>query len=146
MKSRLIPSALLAALVLSFAPSLSAQEEAATDSSVPEWQMSFENLSPEDRKRYGELLMRASTLFNQKRIFEALNAAYDAQAVFDENPAALNLLGACYVEFRDFAKARELFNEALGLSPANTSVLFNLAEMDFVTGAVYFVDGGRALA
>ena len=75
----------------------------------------------------------SSTLFNQKRIFEALNAAYDAEAIFDKNPAALNLKGACCVEFRAFDQARALFKQALTLSPGSTSVLFNLAEMDFVT-------------
>ena len=145
MRRPFLPFAILAALALSITPPLAAQGEAdpitpdavkapkATDAEVPEWQMSFENLSPEDRQRYGELLMRATTLFNQKRIFEALNAANEAEAIFENNPAIMNLKGACHVEFRSFEKARGFFNKALVLSPGNVSVLFNLAEMDFVT-------------
>lgn len=130
----LLTSSLLTALVLTIAPPLSAQEDEPARPDVPAWQMNFENLPPEDRQRYAELMMRASTLFNQKRIFEALNAANDAAAIFDSDPACMNLKGACYVEFRDFPTARDLFLKALALTPDNTSVLFNLAEMDFVTG------------
>ena len=80
---------------------------------VPEWQMDYENLTREDRENYAELISEASRLFNQKRIFESLNALGEAEAIFDEFPTALNLEGACYVEFRDFGKAREKFNRAL---------------------------------
>ena len=44
-----------------------------------------------------------------------------------------NLKGSCYVEFRSFAKGREAFQRALALDPDNSGILFNLAEMDFVT-------------
>ena len=113
------------------APEPGVPEEAAAE--VPAWQMKFENLPPETRSDYAKLVNQASQLFNQKRIFEALNKALEAEAIFDESPGALNLKGACYVEFRDFAKARQFFKEALALSPESPNVIFNLVEMDFVT-------------
>ena len=135
MKRPILRFALLAALALSSTPLLPAQDVGEpTAESVPEWQMNFENISPEDRARYSEALMRGTTLFNQKRILEAINSVNDAMDIFDSAPAAMNLKGACYVEFRHFDKARELFQQALTLAPKSTSILFNLAEMDFVTG------------
>lgn len=131
---RLLP--LLTALTLS--PFLSAQEETpaknnTTEQEVPAWLMRYENLPPEEKESYREALGKASRLFNQKRVFEALNTIYEAEKIFDGNPAALNLKGACYVEFRDFDQARVYFNEALAISPASPNVIFNLVEMDFVT-------------
>jgi tetratricopeptide (TPR) repeat protein len=126
-----IPKSLLPYLaILALTPTLSAQDENAP---VPEWQQKLENLSPEDKKSYATALGEGSRLFNQKRIFEALNSVYDAEKIFPQNPAALNLKGACYVEFRDFTRARACFDEAIALTPGNPSVLFNLVEMDFVT-------------
>lgn len=146
MKYRILaPMTLLVAVFAACAP-CSAQEAAqetdpdatnadpAEPTAVPAWQMNFENLSPEKKKEYSQLIAQTSQLFNQKRIFEALNKALEAEAIFDENPGALNLKGACYVEFRDFDKARQFFNEALALAPESPNVLFNLVEMDFVTG------------
>jgi tetratricopeptide (TPR) repeat protein len=119
---------------------------------VPEWQMEFENLHPEVRRKYLETVSDAAVLFNQKRIFESLNRIAEADVIFENNPAALNLKGACYVEFRDFGKARECFDRALELQKevlvgvdkltpeerrkrlsSVANVLFNIAEMDFVT-------------
>lgn len=126
-----IPKSLLPHLaILALTPTLSAQDENAP---VPEWLQKLENLSPEDKKTYATTLGEGSRLYNQKRIFEALNSVYDAERIFAQNPAALNLKGACYVEFRDFTRARIYFNEAVTLAPDNPSLLFNLVEMDFVT-------------
>ena len=126
-----IPKSLLPYLaILALTPTLSAQDENAP---VPEWQQKLENLSPEDKKTYAATLGEGSRLYNQQRIFEALNSLYDAERIFAQNPAALNLKGACYVEFRDFTRARICFNEAIALAPDTPSLLFNLVEMDFVT-------------
>lgn len=43
-----------------------------------------------------------------------------------------NLRGACFVERRDFALAKESYEKAAGLQPENPSIRFNLAEVDFV--------------
>lgn len=119
--------------IIALAPALSAQDAENDTASIPEWQQKLENLSPEDKKAYAKALGEGSRLFNQKRIFEALNSVYDAEKIFAQNPAALNLKGACYVEFRDFQRARASFDEAITLAPKNPNVLFNLVEMDFVT-------------
>ncbi|NNC88764.1 MAG: hypothetical protein HKN82_09940 [Akkermansiaceae bacterium] len=119
---------------------------------IPPWQMEFENLSLEARRDYGSILGDAARLFGQKRIFEALNRIADADEIFPDNPVALNLKGACYVEFRDFEKAREVFSLAFDKQKVVLSdienlpdekryarmasvadILFNIAEMDFVT-------------
>ncbi len=120
---------------------------------VPEWQMAYENLKEEVRKKYSGHLYEASRLFNQKRVIESLNELAEAEKLFDQGPAALNLRGACYVEFRNFEGARTAFQKALELQQAYLkditavrgeerlrrmrpviNILFNLAEMDFVTG------------
>ncbi|MDA0765688.1 MAG: hypothetical protein O3A87_03605 [Verrucomicrobia bacterium] len=126
---RLFP--LLAILALS--PSLPAQDEPAPAEPIPAWMQAFENLPREQKEAYGKAISEGGRLFNQKRIFEALNAVYEAEEILKQNPAALSLKGACYVEFRDFPRARACFDEALALSPKNPNVLFNLVEMDFVT-------------
>ena len=129
--SLLLRSALFAGLLTAGLP-LQAQD-APDASEVPAWQMKFENLPPEIRQQYGELVSESSRLFNQKRIFESLNKAIEAENIFDGNPGALNLKGACYVEFRDFTKARKYFEKALVLAPKSPNIVFNLVEMDFVT-------------
>lgn len=129
-----IPRPLLSCLaILALTPVLHAQEAGANRGNIPEWQQKLENLSPEDKQAYATALAEGSRLFNQKRIFEALNSVYDAEKIFAQNPAALNLKGACYVEFRDFPQARACFDEAIALAPGNPNVLFNLVEMEFVT-------------
>jgi tetratricopeptide (TPR) repeat protein len=100
---------------------------------VPAFVAKFGNLPEEDRKNYGEHKLKAEQYFRQKRTFEALDEIHQALAIFDEDPAMWNLLGSCHVEFRSFEKAREAFQRAIALNPGNTGVLFNLAEMDFVT-------------
>jgi tetratricopeptide (TPR) repeat protein len=122
------------------------------DKIVPDWQLAFKGLAKSERTAYAKHIVEASRLFNQKRIIEALNEVAEAVKVFDQGPAALNLLGACQVEFRNFDKARDAFEKALELQGQYLkdiegvkgvtrhrrmrpviNILFNLAEMDFVT-------------
>jgi tetratricopeptide (TPR) repeat protein len=72
-------------------------------------------------------------LYGQKRIFESLNEIAEAEKIQKEYPGTLNLKGLCYLEFRDFKIAREHFVAALALSPKDGKIIFNLAELDFVT-------------
>jgi len=91
----------------------------------------FSNLPEEKRKEFLQHLQEASKLFSQKRIFETLDEIEKADAIFPDSPEIENLRGSCYVEFRDFDRARKIFEKALELSPDSTSVLFNIAEVDF---------------
>ena len=119
---------------------------------VPQWQKDFEALGTAKQASYRDKLKEAGRLFNQKRIIEALNELADAQRIFPNEPGALNLVGACHVEFRNFSKARAAFEEALKLQDDYVrsikvlngeararkikpvlNILFNLVEMDFVT-------------
>ncbi len=93
----------------------------------------FSNLSAADQKTYARSLQEANTYFRQKRIFEAIDKVKETQAIIKDGPDALNLLGACYVEFRDFDRAREYFQRSVELSPDSPSVRFNLCEIEFVT-------------
>jgi tetratricopeptide (TPR) repeat protein len=122
--------ALLALALTTFTPLL-AQEAPAEDS--PAWLNKFLNLAPTDQKKFEGHFMEAARLFGQKRIFETLNEITEAEKIYKEYPSTLNLKGACYVEFRDFKIARENFVAALALSPKSADIIFNIAEVDFVT-------------
>lgn len=96
------------------------------------WQ-EFMNLPLQQRKEYGAKLLKVQNLFNQKRIFDALEKLDELDKIFPNHPAALNIKGACYVEIRAFDKANAIFQKILDVAPENTNVQFNLAEVDFVT-------------
>ena len=137
--------------------SLPAQEQASAlaareESVVPQWQKDFESLDPDKQKAYRTSLLEARRLFGQKRIIESINQIAEARKIFPDDPDALNLLGACQVEFRSFDKARSAFEAALEKQGAYLqdiaelrgdarkrrmrpvlNILFNIAEMDFVT-------------
>ena len=96
-------------------------------------QEAFLNLPEEERKEFVKHLSEASRLFQQKRIFEVLDELHKAKEIFADSPEIYNLSGSCYVEFRNFDKALEEFHQADKLSPGNSSVEFNIAEVLFVT-------------
>lgn len=96
------------------------------------WQ-EFSNLPIEKRNEFGAKFTKAQNMFNQKRIFDTLEALDVLDSIFVDHPSVLNLRGACYVEIRAFSKADVIFKKILKISPENTNVLFNLAEIDFVT-------------
>jgi tetratricopeptide (TPR) repeat protein len=100
---------------------------------LSEVQKEFSNLPEQKRIDYLKFVNEASRLFNQKRIFEAMAQIDEARKIFDRNVDIFNLLGSCYVEFRDFSKAREFYDKALALEPKSSVILFNLAELEFVT-------------
>ncbi len=126
-------STALALLLLS--ASLQAQEAGpdGQQGGVPAYVAAFENLAKEERENYGALKLKAQQFFRQKRIFEALEEVHSALKIYDGDPGLWNLKGSCYVEFRSFEKALESFAKAYEIAPASTGILFNLAEMDFVT-------------
>lgn len=100
---------------------------------IQEINQEFSNLPKKDREAYTQKLIKVQNLFNQKRIFDALEKIDELDKMFPNHPAALNIKGACYVEIRAFKKAHAIFTDILRVSPNNTNVLFNLAEVDFVT-------------
>lgn len=100
---------------------------------VPAYVIKFGNLPQEKREAYGGHKLKAEQFFRQKRTFESLDEIHQALLIFDEDPGMWNLMGSCHVEFRSFEKASEAFRRALALNEKNTGILFNLAEMDFVT-------------
>lgn len=106
---------------------------AAADSPAVDMWREFTNLPKEKRQEFAQLLLKTQNLFNQKRIFDALEKLDELDKIFPDHPAALNIRGACYVEIRAFEKANAIFEQVLKISPKNVNVLFNLAEVDFVT-------------
>jgi tetratricopeptide (TPR) repeat protein len=100
---------------------------------VPAFQQEFSNLPKEKREEYEAKLAEAQRLFAQKRVFETIGKANEAAAIFKNGPELQNLLGACQVEFRDFEKAMEHFKAADKLAPGEPTILFNIAELNFVT-------------
>ncbi|MDP0489578.1 MAG: hypothetical protein Q7Q71_00840 [Verrucomicrobiota bacterium JB023] len=119
-------------LTSSFAPGQAAGGERKIED-VPAFKLAFDNLPEESRRAYFEHKLRAEQFFRQKRIFESLDEIFHASEIFKQDPALWNLKGSCHVEFRSFKKAREAFQKALALQPNNTGIMFNIAEMDFVT-------------
>ena len=122
--------ATLSALVAIIGLSDSAWAQTSGTSSYSE---RFLELSDSKKKSFTEHLFEAQKLFNQKRIFECLDALTEANLILPNHPNVLNLYGACYVEFRDFKKATRTFEKALKEQPEDVNVLFNLAEISFVT-------------
>ena len=115
---------------------LSFAQEAAPDTpevKKPQFILELEALTQDQKKSYFALYQKADQLFNQKRIFECLDTVHKIHQIYDGNPASLTIKGACYVEFRNFPKARAAFSKALKSSPYNFNVSFNLAEISFVT-------------
>lgn len=96
-------------------------------------QREFLNLPEEQRTEFAKHFGEASRFFQQKRIFECLDAISEAEKIFAKSAELLNLRGSCYVEMRAFDKAMTAFDEALKISPDNTSIRFNVAEVLFVT-------------
>ena len=96
-------------------------------------QKDFLNLPADDRKKFIENFNEASRFFQQKRIFECLDALHEAEMLFSDSAELENLRGSCYVEMRAFDKALASFRKALEFNPKNNSVRFNIAEVLFVT-------------
>lgn len=92
----------------------------------------FGNLPEEQRVAYNEHAQEASRLFGLKRVFETLDSIYECEKILKDDPGIVNLKGACYIEFRDFVKAKEAFLHAQSLSGQNIGIEFNLAEIEFV--------------
>lgn len=118
-------------------PTPAAEDQAAAPAKEapqkPQYILDLESLPKEELEEYRSLLMRASALFQQKRIFECLETIEEAHAIYDKAPNSLNLQGACYVEFRNFDKARMAFAKTEKASPGSPNVRFNLAEIEFVS-------------
>ncbi len=93
----------------------------------------FSNMSEEDRTTYGKFFVDAQSFYRQKRIFECMQAIAEASAIFKHDARLWNLEGSCYVQIRNFTKAKASFQKAVELSPKQPSLLFNMAEMDFVS-------------
>lgn len=96
-------------------------------------QIAYSNLPEEKRETFMKHRNEAYRLFNDKRIVEAHEEVLAAMKIFAEDPEVLNLLGSCYVEFRDFPKAKTYYDQSAQLAPTVTSIAFNIAEMEFVT-------------
>lgn len=96
-------------------------------------QRAFLNLPVEERKEFAKHFGEAARFFQQKRIFETLESLHEAEKIFADSAELLNLRGSCYVEMRAFDKATAAFDKALEINPNNTSIRFNVAEVQFVT-------------
>jgi len=119
----------LALLIGAAAP---AQQEPAA-ASVPQWEREFLNLSEERRTEFVKHVQRAQELAAEKRVFEAVDAIDKAAKIFPDHPGLLNLRGSCQVEFRNFERAMEAYRKADELAPDNAGIVFNIAEVHFVT-------------
>jgi tetratricopeptide (TPR) repeat protein len=126
------PIATLLCFLLPIA-AVSGQEKEAPKTELRAFEQEFSNLPKEQREEFIKKLTEAQRLFAQKRVFEAISMANEAAKIFSNQPDLQLLLGACQVEFRDFDKAMEHFKEADKLTPGAVGILFNIAELNFVT-------------
>lgn len=122
-------------LLLSLIPLslLHAQEKEAPEAPKRPHEVAFSNLPEAKRKEFNEKSNDARRLFGEKRVFEALDKANEASAIFPDDPGLVGLIGAAQVEFRNFDKAMECFKKADSLTPDNPEIIFNIAELNFVT-------------
>jgi tetratricopeptide (TPR) repeat protein len=92
----------------------------------------FSNLPEETRVNFLKKRNEAGVLFQNKRIFEALEATRELIDIFPDDPQVINLRGACYVELRDFPKATEQFELSKAITGPSFNVMFNIGEVAFV--------------
>jgi tetratricopeptide (TPR) repeat protein len=109
------------------------EQQAAKTREYTEIEKEFTNLPEQKRIDYIKYVNEANRLFQQKRIFESMAQVHEARKIFDKNSDVFNLLGSCYVEFRDFDEAMGFYEKALALSPKSPIIHFNIAELEFVT-------------
>lgn len=126
---KIIPTLCLLLLTLP----LAAQNEDAKKPDLLPNQQAFLNLPEEKRSEFSKHLGEAIRVFQQKRIFEALEELEKAAAIFTDSPEIHNVRGSCYVEIRAFDKALAEFGKAAALSKDNASIAFNIGEIHFVT-------------
>ena len=96
-------------------------------------QQDFSNLPEAKRSEYVKLLQKAQSLSSQDRIFDTLEKINEADKIFPDHPISLNLKGVSYMQMRNYDKATSIYQEALAKSPKNSSLRFNLAEIEFVS-------------
>lgn len=123
---------LLALLAATFLPAM-AEETAPPKQQLAEWEQSFLNLPETRRTEFLRAIEKARELFGQKRVFETIDELHKARAIFNDSPDLENMFGACQVEFRAFDKAMDHFKRADSLAPDSPNILFNVAEIYFVT-------------
>lgn len=122
--------ALFATLLLA---SAALGQEAAPAPKLAPHQERFSNLPEAKRNEFIKLFNEAQKLFSEKRVFDTIAKLDDAEKIFSDSPEIANIRGACQVEFRNFDKARGYFEAARKAAPDDPSILFNIAEVDFVT-------------
>ncbi|MFC4994428.1 tetratricopeptide repeat protein [Rubritalea tangerina] len=136
--------ALITSLAL-LSPQLMAQEAKPADTAAPKKANepterykkainAFSNLPEETRVEFLKKRNEAGVLFQNKRIFEALEATRELNEIFPDDPQVINLRGACYVELRDFPKAMEQFILSKEITGPSLNVVFNIGEVAFVSG------------
>jgi len=92
----------------------------------------FMALPEETRVEFNKNIRLAQQIYQQKRIFDALQAIDALDKVYKDHPACLGLRAGCYVELRAFKKAYAIFEKLHALSPKSPNISFNLAELEFV--------------
>jgi tetratricopeptide (TPR) repeat protein len=134
MKSTFSVPALLALALITLTTQLNAQSAPASAPSEMGKKMmaEFMKLPEEQRIEFNKNVRLAQKLYQEKRIFDALQAIDELEKTHKNHPACLSLRGGCYVEMRAFDKAYVIFEKLQELSPNSQNIMFNLAELDFV--------------
>jgi tetratricopeptide (TPR) repeat protein len=92
--------------------------------------------SKSNAEKLGALLQEAYSLQTRKRYIDSLAKLAEAETLSPDNAEIYNLRGSIFlgVQLRDIEKARADFKKAMDLSPGAVPPLFNMAELEFVSG------------
>ncbi|MEG0837389.1 MAG: hypothetical protein RSE01_06375 [Akkermansia sp.] len=100
---------------------------------TPVWVEQFNKLSDQQKKEYVLTFRQAEQLFAQNRIIETIGILDRLEKIFPDNPGLYNMKGSCYLKIKDIPASITNFKKAFDMNPDNNSVLFNLAEVYFVS-------------
>ena len=115
--------------LLAFALTASASAQ-----SPPSTSATSQAVSPETQKFRG-IITEITELHAKQRYAEALLRLHDAEELKVDPALVHNIRGSIYTAQRDYAKARDSFDQARLLKPEAFEPRFNLAELDYVAGA-----------
>lgn len=95
--------------------------------------IAFQKLTKNEQQTFISHKEKAHKFAQEKRTVESLHHALEASSIYNQDNSLMNLLGANYIELRDFKTARKYFLQTYQMSPLSAGATFNLSEVYFVS-------------